>query len=43
MDNIVFLCLLVFFARIVDTSLSTLATVFIVKDRTMFAVLMSCI
>ena len=43
MDNIVFLCLLVFFARIVDTSLSTLATVFIVKDRTMFAVLMSFI
>lgn len=41
MDNIVFLCLLVFFARIVDTSLSTLATVFIVKDRTVFAVLMS--
>lgn len=43
MDNIVFLCLLVFFARIVDTSLSTLATVFIVKDRTVFAVLMSFI
>ena len=39
MDNVVFLCLLVFFARIVDTSLSTLSTVFIIKDKTLYAVL----
>jgi len=39
MDNVVFLCLLVFFARIVDTSLSTLSIVFIIKDKTLYAVL----
>lgn len=35
--NIVFLCLAVFIARIVDTSLSTIKTVLIVKDKTMLA------
>lgn len=37
MDNIVFLCLAVFCARIVDTSLATVRTVMVVKDRTMLA------
>ncbi len=37
MDNIVFLCLAVFCARIVDTSLATIRTVMVVKDRTMLA------
>lgn len=37
MDNIVFLCLAVFCARIVDTSLATVRTVMVVKDRTLLA------
>lgn len=43
MDNIVILCLVVFIARIVDTSLSTMATVFVVKDKTAYAVIASFI
>ena len=43
MDNVVLLCLIVFVARIVDTSLSTMATVFVVKDKTVYAVLASFI
>lgn len=43
MDNIVILCLVVFIARIVDTSLSTMATVFVVKDKTTYAVITSFI
>lgn len=37
MDNIVFLCIAVFCARIVDTSLATIRTVMVVKDRTILA------
>lgn len=37
MDNIVFLCIAVFFARIIDTSLATIRTVMVVKDRTILA------
>lgn len=43
MDNIVILCLVVFIARIVDTSLSTMSTVFVVKDKTAYAVITSFI
>lgn len=43
MDNIVILCLVVFIARIVDTSLSTMSTVFVVKDKTTYAVITSFI
>lgn len=37
MDNIVILCLAVFCARIIDTSLATIRTVMVVKDRTILA------
>lgn len=37
MDNIVFLCIAVFCARIIDTSLATIRTVMVVKDRTILA------
>ncbi len=37
MDNIVILCILIFCARIVDTSLATIRTVMVVKDRTILA------
>ena len=37
-ENTVFLCIIVFFARIIDTSLSTIKTVFIVKNKTMYAI-----
>lgn len=37
MDNIVFLCILIFCARVVDTSLATIRTVMVVKDRTILA------
>lgn len=36
-ENVVFLCLIVFIARIIDTSLSTVKTVLIVKDKTLYA------
>ena len=36
-ENVVFLCLIVFCARIVDTSLSTVKTMMIVKNKTFFA------
>lgn len=38
-NNVVFLCLIVFIARIIDTSLSTVKTVLIVKDKTILATL----
>lgn len=37
MDNIVFLCIAVFCARIIDTSLATIRTVMVVKDKTLLA------
>lgn len=36
-DNIVLLCIIVFFARIIDTSLATIRTVMVVKDKTILA------
>lgn len=37
MDNIVFLCIAVFCARIIDTSLATIRTVMVVKEKTLLA------
>ena len=38
-NNIVVMCLIVFFARIIDTSLSTVKTVLIVKNKTLIAMI----
>ena len=38
-NNLVIMCLIVFFARIIDTSLSTIKTVLIVKNKTFLAML----
>ena len=35
--NIVFLCIMIFFVRIIDTSLATIRTVMVVKDKTTLA------
>ncbi len=40
-DNVVFLCLIVFVARIIDTSLSTVKTVLIVRNSSLLATLMA--
>lgn len=39
MDNIIVLCITIFFVRIIDTSLATIRTVLVVKDKTMIAVI----
>ncbi len=38
MDNIIILCLTIYFVRIIDTSLATIRTVLVVKDKTLLAV-----
>ena len=40
-NNVVFLCLTVFVARIIDTSLSTVKTVLIVRNKSLLATLMA--
>ena len=40
-DNVVYMCLIVFFARIIDTTLSTVKTMMIVKNKTIFAMMMA--
>lgn len=37
MDNIVFLCLMIFFVRIIDTSMATIRTIMIVKNKSLIA------
>ena len=41
MNNIVVLCLMVFFARIIDTSFATVRTVMIVRDKVLYAVMIA--
>ena len=41
MDNIFILCLMVFCARIIDTSLATIRTVMVVRDKILMAVLIA--
>lgn len=39
LDNVVLVCIIVFIARMIDTTFATLKTVFIVKSKSAFAVL----
>lgn len=41
MDNIFILCLMVFCARIIDTSLATVRTVMVVRDKVLYAVMIA--
>lgn len=41
MNNIVILCLMVFCARIIDTSLATVRTVMVVRDKVLYAVIIA--
>lgn len=43
MNNILILCIIVFFARIIDTSLSTIRTVLVIKDNKTLAVIIAFI
>jgi len=43
MNNIFILCIVVFLARIIDTSLATIRTVLVVKDKKMYAVIIAFI
>lgn len=40
-DNVVFLCLIVFVARIMDTSLDTVKTVLIVRNKSLYAMIVA--
>lgn len=43
MDNIIVLCIIVFIARIIDTSLATIRTVLVVKDKKTLAFIIAFI
>ncbi len=41
MNNVIILCIVIFFVRIIDTSLATMRTVMVVRDKTLFAFILA--